>query len=75
MGRTGCPGNPGVLVSEKTNVISFFAKREKKEEDEKPAEGETFEQAMERNRKNAERVAKERANANKSVLRSYRIRT
>ncbi len=63
----------------KTNVVSLFQKKtdaaaqaassgdEKKDE-------ESFDDVMTRNAKNAERVAKERANANKSVLRSYRIK-
>lgn len=72
MERTCRSRHPGVFVSDKNKVISLFAKREKKQEEE--AEGETFEQTMERNKKNAERVVKERADANKSVLRSYRIK-
>ena len=34
----------------------------------------TFEQIAQRNRENAERLRKERSQANKNVLRSYRIK-
>lgn len=66
-------------MTEKTNIVSFFAKKQEKSDE--PQEEKTQEQvdaeikaSMERNKKNQERVAKERANANKSVLRSYRIK-
>ena len=36
---------------------------------------ETFEEVAARNKKNAERMARERAATNKSVLRSYRIKS
>jgi len=63
------------------NVVSIFAARNKavpgqqaaaSDEPAKPTE--SFDNVMERNAKNQERMAKERANANKSVLRSYRIK-
>ncbi len=62
------------------NVISLSAKKaEKKDPDAKDEqlqeEAMTFEEIQARNRKNAERVAKERSQANKSVLRSYRIKS
>lgn len=61
-----------------SNVVSLFQKRgeqaaasavtaETKEE-------ESFEEVAARNKRNAERLAKERNAANKSVLRSYRIK-
>ena len=70
--------------TQKTNVVSLFNSRQKGELDHassfSDANGdggepeESFENIMERNLKNKERLAKERANANKSVLRSYRIK-
>ena len=70
--------------TQKTNVVSLFNNRQKPEESATVAEGmqhvsddvseESFKDIMERNLKNKERLAKERANANKSVLRSYRIK-
>ena len=69
--------------TQKPNVVSLFAAREKaaaKSDGEQPAaddaapKAESFQDVMDRNQKNADRVAKERANANKSVLRSYRIK-
>ena len=57
-------------------VVSLAAVRDKKET-EGPKEEESasdLEKVMERNKANAERVAKERLNANRSVLRSYRIK-
>lgn len=66
----------------KTNVVSLFSSHEKDGESQanqsaQPTSGsdsETFAEIMERNLKNQQRMAKERANANKSVLRSYRIK-
>lgn len=68
--------------TQKSNVVSLFNSRKK--EDETPAnlqsstasaaDEESFADVMARNMKNQERMAKERANANKSVLRSYRIK-
>lgn len=68
--------------TQKSNVVSLFSARKK--EDEAPAnlqsstisaaDEEAFADVMARNMKNQERMAKERANANKSVLRSYRIK-
>lgn len=58
-----------------TKVISLFdAKRKVSEEEEESTEGMTFKEIAERNHKNAERLRKERNQANKSVLRSYRIK-
>lgn len=58
------------------NVVNIFAKKaDKKEETEEAVSGnETFEEIAERNRKNKERMEKERLRDNKSVLRSYRIK-
>lgn len=57
-----------------SNVVNIFEKREKKADSK--ADNETsFAEQMERNRKNKERIAKERAEKNKSVLRSYRIKS
>lgn len=66
--------------TQKTNVVSLFAARQKADDDSNTGDGsvdpsdESFTDIMERNRKNKERVEKERLNANKSVLRSYRIK-
>lgn len=59
-----------------TNVVSLFAKKsETKEEDKKEeVEGTNFDSVMEHNKKNKDRLEKERSQANKSVLRSYRIK-
>lgn len=58
------------------NVISLFSKREEKKAEQTSVQKEDVDllAIAERNRKNDERVAKERASANKSVLRSYRIK-
>jgi hypothetical protein len=67
------------------NVVSLFSRREKTESTEVEAtatpdapaqapEGESFADIMSRNAKNKERMEKERNTANKSVLRSYRIK-
>lgn len=61
-------------------VINLFEAKAKKEEEfvelneNKDDSGLSFEEIMERNRKNAERVKRERAEANKSVTRSYRLK-
>ncbi len=65
--------------SQNENVVSLFAARNKAKDDESKVEvraedQESFSNVMERNMKNKERVEKERLNANKSVLRSYRIK-
>jgi hypothetical protein len=61
-----------------SKVISLFASRKKIQEDALDEESqefaESFDDVMERNTKNRERLRKERLNANKSVLRSYRIK-
>ena len=59
-----------------SNVINIFDAQLKKAikkdtEDDKKA---SFEEQMRKNKETEERVARERANANKSVLRSYRIK-
>lgn len=63
------------------NVVSLFAARNKAKEnaEETTSEAssedkESFTEVMERNMKNKERLEKERLNANKSVLRTYRIK-
>lgn len=66
--------------TQKTNVVSLFAARHKADGDVDATanmtaeEKESFNDVMERNRKNKERMEKERLSANKSVLRSYRIK-
>ena len=66
--------------TQKSNVVSLFAARQKAEGEADKSDsptataGESFEDVMARNDRNKERLAKERASANKSVLRSYRIK-
>jgi hypothetical protein len=66
-----------------SKVVSIFANRSKdkdKEENSKSVseakseENSSFEDVMKQNQKNKERMEKERLSANKSVLRSYRIK-
>jgi hypothetical protein len=61
-----------------SNVVSLFDKKKEKEEKtettEKVEVKETFEEAMKRNEATKQRMEKDRLNANKSVLRSYRIK-
>jgi hypothetical protein len=63
------------------NVVSMFASRQAQErkaaddaKDEAPIETPSFDDVMSKNQKNKERLEKERLAANKSVLRSYRIK-
>jgi hypothetical protein len=57
------------------NVRSIFGADKKKSEKEiKDEAAEDLAKVEENNKKNAERVRKEREAANKSVLRSYRIK-
>lgn len=59
------------------NVVSIFGKKEKvmkSDENELELNDEEFDSIIEKNRKNKERERRERLNANKSVLRSYRIK-
>lgn len=64
--------------SQSANVVSLFSSRKaadgESEDGATLGDDESFDNVMERNRKNKERVEKERLNANKSVLRSYRIK-
>ena len=59
-----------------SNVINLFKK--KKKEEEKPEQNQEvldfFENIKQKNTENEERLRKERLKANKSVLRSYRIK-
>lgn len=66
-----------------SKVVSLFANRGKdkdKDESAKAASEDksegpsSFEEVMKQNQKNKERMEKERLSANKSVLRSYRIK-
>ncbi|MBM4250443.1 MAG: hypothetical protein FJ146_00550 [Deltaproteobacteria bacterium] len=71
-------------TDKQSNVVSLFTVRDKsaaKAVDQADAEmasntPETpaFDDVMTKNARNQERMAKERANANKSVLKSYRIK-
>lgn len=55
-----------------STVIDFASRPSKEEETE--TEGLDLQAVMERNKKNKERVERERASNNNSVLSSYRIR-
>ena len=63
-----------------SNVVSLFTARQKEEDSTEQSEpmvkksSASFEEIMMKNTKNKERLAKERATANKSVLKSYRIK-
>ena len=56
------------------NVIPFKAKTKEVEEATETKTEMSFEEVQEYNRKNEERLRKERLQANKGVLRSYRIK-
>lgn len=65
--------------TQSSNVVSLFQRREQQAqaasvETAEEKKEESFEEVAARNKKNAERMAKERNAANKSVLRSYRIK-
>jgi hypothetical protein len=73
----------GQDIQKTDNVVSLFNKREKSstsdatqepQQEAAPAKKESFQEVMDRNAKNKERLERERATANKSVLRSYRIK-
>ncbi len=62
-----------------TNVVLLFDKKKKEETEKtepvaKTETEETFEETMKRNEETKKRMEKERLNANKSVLRTYRIK-
>lgn len=63
-----------------SKVISLFGSRvasdliEKKSDVKDEVSAESFFDSMRKNGENAERLRKERLNANKSVLKSYRIK-
>lgn len=61
--------------SQKENVVSIFSRPKKDEEQtDESTDGLTFEEIMRRNIENKERMKKERAKANQSVIRSYRLK-
>ena len=65
--------------SETDNVISLFRTNPKptkinREEEEATPEENSFLEIMKRNRDNKARMAKERAKANQSVIRSHRLK-
>jgi predicted HAD superfamily phosphohydrolase len=57
-----------------SKVINLFEARDKQEALEIKESVENFDQVMLTNKQNEERLRKERLQANKSVLRSYRIK-
>lgn len=64
--------------SQGPKVVSIFSKKNSKEGSDKKVDStenpQNFSDVMRQNQKNKERLEKERASANKSVLRSYRIK-
>jgi len=64
--------------SQGPKVVSIFSKKDdkeiKKSASDSPENPTSFSDIMRQNQKNKERLEKERASANKSVLRSYRIK-
>jgi len=56
------------------NIFSAKKSEKSKNQESESDENLTFEQIMQRNQSNAERVRKERLSKNKGVLRSYRIK-
>jgi hypothetical protein len=64
------------------NVVSLFGAKSKNEKQAKSTNSDSseisdeiaFEEAMKRNEENRRRMMKERNNANKGVLKSYRIK-
>lgn len=71
--------NGSIGESDMSDVINIFDARRKKEvkersKDDGAFEPSTFEEIMEMNQNTKDKLAKERNIANKSVLRSYRIK-
>jgi hypothetical protein len=64
--------------SQGPKVVSIFSKKNAEEKESRATETNeqptSFSDVMRQNQKNKERLEKERASANKSVLRSYRIK-
>lgn len=54
--------------------ILEFKKTDKQETSEEPNWDDLFAEAIERNKRNKERMQKDRSTSNKSTLRSYRIK-
>lgn len=64
-----------LLGATMNDVISLFSAKEKKEKEEnQEGDVELFEEIVDRNLKNKERMRLERLKANKGVLTSYRIK-
>jgi hypothetical protein len=63
------------IASEEKDKVIPLTERKPKESDETPAPETDFEAIARANKEKAERRAKERAEANKKVLRSYRIKS
>ena len=61
-------------MSEENNVVSIFSAKKKAKKDEPKEDSLGMEEIATKNKRNQERIARERANANKSTLRSYRIK-
>ena len=61
-----------------SEVINLFDRKKAEEPEEKTIKEETeevsFAEAMRRNKANADRIKKERAQANKGVIRSHRLK-
>jgi hypothetical protein len=65
----------GRLMSQVDNVIQFKKQRNYDASDGESSIEALFKEAIERNEANRERQEREKAKTNKSVLRSYRIKT
>jgi hypothetical protein len=71
----------GYLESNKDKVVSIFSARQKadsqtpdKSSDAETQSGLSFEEVMRKNAENLDRMRRERLQANKGVLKSYRIK-
>jgi len=62
------------MSDQDNKVISMWNREVKKEEDQQSQSTYSFEEIEKKNKERKEKLAKERANANKSVLRSYNIK-
>lgn len=58
------------------NIVSIFSRSKKEEQasSDNSTAGLSFEEIMRRNMENKERLKKDRAKANQSVIRSYRLK-
>ena len=57
-----------------SKVVNLFDRKVEEKKEETEEETMSFEEIMRRNAENKERMRKERAKANKGVIRSYRLK-